>query len=76
MDVQQLISLLVVTAAASHLAWYGLRKIKRSRDGDFCGGCGSCGKPALETRNVTQTRPAPQATPLITLSAPPRPKRR
>ncbi|MEI6431088.1 MAG: hypothetical protein WCP07_02800 [bacterium] len=69
MDVQQIISLLIVASAGAHLLWYVLHKIKRSREGDFCGGCGSCGKPTPSESNV---RSAPQATPLITLSAPPR----
>jgi hypothetical protein len=68
MDLQQVIALGIVGVAAGSLAWRLWRQVRAARDGDTCGGCGVCGKPALRPNGV---RPAPQATPLVSLSAAP-----
>lgn len=61
MDIQQIVSLIFVAAAAAFL---GLRlwRQARGKSGGSCGGCGECGRPAPAGQ-----RPAPQATPLVSL---------
>ena len=67
MDIQQIITFLIVAVAATFLAH---RLWKQAKGGeDACGGCGGgCGKPITPN---TAVRPAPKATPLITLGPPP-----
>ena len=68
MDIQQAITLLIVIVAAAYLGWRVWRQATGKTDG--CDGCGGgCGKPVTTNPAV---RPAPQATPLVTLSPPPR----
>ena len=64
MDIQQIITLLIVLVAVISL---GRRLLAQTKgDAGSCGGCGgACGKSEAKT---TAVRPAPQATPLITLS--------
>ncbi|MES2459531.1 MAG: hypothetical protein V4671_03050 [Armatimonadota bacterium] len=67
-DIQQLGALAIVAAAAGSL---GVRAWKHARgtSGGNCPGCGECGREPNPN-----LRPAPKATPLVTLSqgAPPR----
>jgi hypothetical protein len=70
MDVQQIITFLIVAVAATFLA----RRLWGQAKGteDACGGCGGgCGKPVKPDAKPTAVRPAPKATPLITLGPPP-----
>jgi hypothetical protein len=68
MDIQQAIAFLIVTVAAAYLGWRLWRQATGKSDG--CDGCaGSCGKPVTPSPAV---RPAPKATPLVTLGPPPR----
>lgn len=61
MDVQQLITLGIVAVAAVSVS----RRLWKSAKGEGCDGCsGACGKPTSKNG----IRPAPQATPLVTLS--------
>lgn len=70
-DVQQIFALALVALAAASV---GLRLWRQARGkaagGGSCPGCGECGRP-----RATGARPAPKATPLVTLGgagAPPR----
>ena len=67
MDVQQAITLFIVTIAALYLGGRLWRQAT-NKSGDTCDGCGSCGKPTPSPA----VRPAPQAKPLITLGPPPK----
>ncbi len=67
MDTQQGITLLIVAVAALFLARRLWRDWRGQGGGSSCAGCaGACGKPAQKNPNV---RAAPEAKPLITLSA-------
>lgn len=66
MDFQQIATLFLVAIAAFFLARRLWRQAQGKGDGE-CGGCGgACGKPVSAGANAA-SRPAPQATPLITL---------
>lgn len=67
MELQQVITLIIVAIAAFYLGGRLWRQAT-NKSGDACDGCGSCGKPAPSS----VTRPAPQAKPLITLGPPPK----
>ena len=67
MDVQQIITLLIVAFAIVYLGGRLWRQAT-NKSGDPCDGCGSCGKPSPSTA----IRPAPEAKTLITLGPPPK----
>ena len=50
-DLQNVVALAIVGAAASYIAWRVVRMVRSSRGGKACGrGCGSCGsEPSLVT---------------------------
>jgi len=64
-DFQQITVYGIVGVAAATL----VRHAVKSADAGHCEGCGECGRPAK-----AHVRPAPKATPLVTLStgSPPR----
>jgi hypothetical protein len=68
MDGQQLATLGIVAVAGGSLALRAYRQIK-GEGGGHCAGCGECGRAPRP-----DFRPAPRATPLVSLSAggPPR----
>jgi hypothetical protein len=61
MDVQQAITLGIVAVAGTTLVRRVWRSVS-SKDGGHCAGCGECGRPPRP-----DVRPAPKATPLVTL---------
>jgi hypothetical protein len=68
-EVQQIAALVLVALAAVSVAWRAWRARFSGKSGGSCPGCGECGRPPAD-------RPAPKATPLVTLTASgaPRPK--
>jgi hypothetical protein len=69
-NVQEMATFGIVGAAAVGLLRQGWLGIRSAREG-HCPGCGECGRAEKQEAGV---RPAPKATPLITLSTqgPPR----
>jgi len=67
-DFQQIAVYGIVGVAAATLVRHAVKSVK-SADAGHCEGCGECGRPAK-----AHVRPAPKATPLVTLStgSPPR----
>nr|CAA9287476.1 hypothetical protein AVDCRST_MAG63-4111 [uncultured Armatimonadetes bacterium] len=70
MDVQQIVALGIVAVAAGSLVLRLWRQTRGKSGGGSCPGCGECGRPPLPA-----ARPAPKATPLITLGTGTRPTR-
>ncbi len=63
MDLQEIAALALVALAAGWLLVRLWRQITGKKTGAGCPGCNECGRPVLGADG----RPAPKATPLVTL---------